>query len=182
MKKYVLIFSIAMSAAFYSCKESNTTETKQSEATTKNLKAVEEINKAIQSGDVSTLDQYLAADAVDHASPMGDIKGADTIKAMLSRIHTMGTDMKMEVIKTLADDEYVFQWMRITGTTATADFGMPIGTKYDMNAIQVSRFQDGKAVEHWEFMQPTDMAKMMGPQGPSAEAMPDSAVTNTPAP
>lgn len=160
-----------------SCSEKKT-ETTTSITTEKNLTATKEINKAIESGDVSKLGDYIAVDVVDHASPLGDIKGIDSIKAMLGKIHTMGTGMKMEIIKTLADDDYVFEWMRLTGTTATPDWGMPVGTKYDINAVQVSRFKDGKAVEHWEFMQPADMAKMMGPQGPQP-MMKDSVVTDT---
>lgn len=159
---------------FLSSCEVKKTDSTDSDAREKNLKAITEINKAIQSGDVSKLDQYIAADAVDHASPAGDIKGVDSIKAMLSRVHSMGTNMNMQDIRTVADGEYVFQWMRLTGTTATADMGMPPGSNYDINAVQVTRFRDGKAVEHWEFMQPADMAKMMGSQNiePAMNEMP----------
>jgi len=162
MKNYLIILMFG----FILCSCSDTkTETKVSALTETNLRASKAINEAIKSGDVSKLGDYIAADAVDHASPMGDINGIDSIKAMLGKIHTMGTDMKMEIIKTVADDEYVFDWMRLTGTTSTADWGMPVGSKYDINAVQVSKFKDGKVVEHWEFMQPADMARMTGPEG-----------------
>lgn len=163
MKKNLFIILI-VSVYSLSCSEKKSETTTTSSTTQKNLSATKEINKAIESGDVSKLDDYIDANVVDHASPLGDVKGIDSIKAMLAKIHTMGTNMKMESIKTLADDEYVFEWMRLTGTTATADLGMPIGTNYDINAVQVSKFKDGKVIEHWEFMQPADMAKMMGPQ------------------
>lgn len=140
------------------------TDTADNDAKDKNVAAITEINKAIETGDVSKLDQYIASDAVDHASPAGDVKGLDSIKSMLGKVHTMGTNMKMANIRTVADGEYVFQWMRLTGTTASSDMGMPVGSNYDINAVQVTRFANGKAVEHWEFMQPADMAKMMGPQ------------------
>lgn len=67
----------------------------------------------------------------------------------------------MELIKELADDEYVFSLMRFTGTSDGAM--MPAGP-YDMQALQVVRFKDGKAVEHWEYMEPREMMKMMPPQ------------------
>lgn len=162
MKKIFLILS-AVGFLLVSCEEKKT-DSVDNDAREKNLTAITEINKAIQTGDISKLDQYIAADAVDYASPFGDIKGVDSIKNMLGKIHTMGTDMKMENIRTVADGEYVFQWMRLTGTTASEDMGMPAGSNYDINAVQVSRFADGKLVEHWEFMQPADMAKMMDPQ------------------
>jgi predicted SnoaL-like aldol condensation-catalyzing enzyme len=43
--------------------------------------------------------------------------------------------------------------------------GMPKGP-YDMTAIEVSKFKDGKAVEHWSFMNMQEMMKMM-PQQPN---------------
>lgn len=68
--------------------------------------------------------------------------------------------------------------MRLTGTTASADWGMPVGSKYDINAVQVTRFKDGKAAEHWEFMQPADMARMTGTQ-PIQPVREDNLITDT---
>ena len=52
--------------------------------------------------------------------------------------------------------------------------GVPPGSKYDMNAMEVSKFKDGKAVEHWTFMQPREMMKMMPPPPGAMKAMGDS--------
>ena len=38
--------------------------------------------------------------------------------------------------------------------------------KVDMNSIELSKFKDGKAVEHWSFAQMADMMKMMGTPPP----------------
>jgi hypothetical protein len=40
--------------------------------------------------------------------------------------------------------------------------GMPTGP-FDMDAIELSKYKDGKAVEHWGFMEMQDMMKMMPP-------------------
>lgn len=127
----------------------------------KNLEACAMVNKAILSGDMAVLDKVLSEDAVDHAGMHGDLVGREAIKTELGKMHSMAPDMKMEVIREIADDDYVFQWLRFSGTAATADMGMPAGTKFDMSAVEVVKFKDGKAVEHWEFMQPSDMMKMM---------------------
>lgn len=161
MKSILLVFSSLL--FLFSISTVNAQSKGKSDKAKKNLEMCHLINKAIESDDMSMLDKAIAKDAVDHAGMHGDIVGLDSIKAELSRFHTMMPDMKFEVVKELADDEYVFQWLRFTGTTATADMGMPIGTKFDMTAIEVSRFKDGKAIEHWEFMQPADMMKMMAP-------------------
>ncbi len=33
----------------------------------------------------------------------------------------------------------------------------------EMTGVDVSKFKDGKAVEHWMYMDPKDMMKMMPP-------------------
>lgn len=158
MRKAFLGASAILLFCCTSCNNDNKSSGGLSATAQKNLDAAHAVNKAIESGDVSKLADYIAADAVDH-SDHGPVKGLDSIKAELAMIHTMGTDMKFETIKEFADDEYVFQWMHFTGNNTSPAMG-PIG-KYDMNAIEVSKFKDGKTVEHWEFMQPADMMKMM---------------------
>jgi predicted ester cyclase len=159
MKKILL----ALTAIFilFSISANAQSKSGKSDKARKNIETCNMINKAIMSGDMNMLDNAIAKDAVDHAGMHGDVMGLDSIKSELGKFHSMVPDMKFEVIREVADDEYVFQWMRFTGTTATADMGMPAGTKMDMTAVEVSKMKDGKAVEHWEFMQPSDMMKMM---------------------
>ena len=129
----------------------------------KNLAASDVINKAFQTGDVSGIDSVVSDDFIDHTD-RGDKKGRDSLKAMVNFIHSNFKDMKMEKIRELGDNEYVFTWMRYTGTS-DGSMGMPKGP-YDMSAIEVAKFKDGKAVEHWSFMDMQDMMEMM-PQQPS---------------
>lgn len=127
----------------------------------KSLEAVHAIDNAITTGDVSKLDDHIAADTVDHAGEKGDIKGLDSIKAALSAMHSMYSNMKIESIKELADHEYVFQWSQFSAVCTVAQMGMPAGSMIDMSPVHISKFKNGKAVEHWEFMQPADTMKMM---------------------
>ena len=80
------------------------------------------------------------------------------------------TESKTEIIKELADDEYVMSWMKVSGTLKTDMMGMKAGDKVDGKSIELSRFKDGKVVEHWTFMEPSEVMKMMGGgQQPPAE-------------
>jgi predicted SnoaL-like aldol condensation-catalyzing enzyme len=162
------LFALAVIAYCISCNTNTGTSTANagsSDAAQKNLAAAHGVNAAVISGNVNNLDSFIAKDAVDHSGMMGDIKGLDSIKAELGKIHTSSTDMKVETVKEFADNDYVFQWLHFTGTAATPDMGMPAGTKYDMNAVEVSKFNsDGKATDHWEFIEPAEMMKMMQQQ------------------
>jgi predicted ester cyclase len=171
MKKILLAIPAAILILLSFHVNAQKSTAKLSDKAKKNLEACKKVNEAIMSGNMALVDQVIAEDAVDHAGMQGDIVGRDSIKAELGRIRTMFNDMKMDVVKELADDEYVFQWMRMTGTPANSQMGMPAGTKFDMTAIEVTKFRDGKAVEHWEFIQPADMMKMMqGGHGMSGDS------------
>jgi predicted ester cyclase len=129
----------------------------------KNIATARAIDDAISSGDVAKLDQYIAADGVDHSGEHGDIKGLDSIKANLKRLHDEYKDMKLESLQSASNGDYVFSLTKFTGTNSTASMGAPAGTHFDMNGVHILKFgSDGKATEHWEYFTMADAMKMMG--------------------
>ncbi len=156
MRKYFL-FILCFSALVYIPCANLLAQGKVKNNRDRNLAATHVISDAFGSGDVSKIDAVVASDFVDHTD-RGDM-GRDSLKAMIKMWKAASKDAKTEIIKELADDEYVFSWMRFTGSS-DGSMGMPAGP-YDMKSIEVVRFKDGKAVEHWGFMEPRDMMKMM---------------------
>jgi predicted SnoaL-like aldol condensation-catalyzing enzyme len=121
----------------------------------KNMEVNDAIMKAYEAGDFSKMGDYIAADAIDHGGEQGDVKGLDSIVASMKRYRAAMPDMKSSMTKSLADDEYVFTWSKTSGTMN--------GAQMNMTGVDVSKFKDGKAVEHWIYMDPSDMMKMMQP-------------------
>ncbi|MEP7143583.1 MAG: nuclear transport factor 2 family protein [Ferruginibacter sp.] len=166
MKKIFCLTGIGLVFLLLSCTDStpktgtDTTAVSQAETNKANNRAV---MKAIDAGDAAVIDSLIAPDAVDHSGPnMTEIKGGDSIKSMLKNIHNSFTDLKTEIIADAAEGDYVFTLSRMTGTTtANPGMGMPPNTKTDMTAVDVVKFKDGKALEHWNYMDPKDMMKMM---------------------
>jgi predicted ester cyclase len=172
MKKFLTIASTGLICFCTSCNSNNAGNT-QGE---KNIATVHAVNDAIESGDVSKLDQYIAADAVDHAGEHGDIKGLDSIKANLAHFHDTYKDMKFDEVQDAANGDYVFSLTRFTGTNSVASMGAPAGTHFDMTSVQLVKFNsDGKATEHWEYMTMGDMMKMMGGEHMGMENKMDTA-------
>jgi len=136
-------------------------ESKNNSKTYKNIEASRAVSKAFGSGDVTGIDSVVSDKFVDHTD-RGDV-GRDSLKAMIKMVNATNKDMKMEVLKELGDDDYVFTWMRFTGTSDGTI--MHVGP-YNMTGMQVVRCEDGKIVEHWEFMEPREMMKMMPPPPP----------------
>lgn len=172
MKKLLFFTPLALLGIF--CISCSDNSGGMSATAKKNLETNHAIQKMFETKDFSKLGDYVAEDGIDHAGETGDIKGLANIKAEMQKMSAMSENDKTEIIKELADDEYVMSWCRYTSTAKVAWMGFKPGDKIDMNAIEVSKYKDGKAVEHWSFAQPVEMMKMMGTPPP---AMPMAADT-----
>ena len=148
----LLFLSIGITIVFISC---NSNSGGMSATAKKNMEVNDAIMKAYEAGDFSKMGDYIATDAIDHGSDHGDVKGLDSIVADMKRYRAMMPDMKSTMSRSLADDEYVFTWAKIAGTMN--------GKSITMSSVDVSKFKDGKAVEHWIYVDPKDMMNMMPP-------------------
>jgi len=162
MKKCITIVSGGLMLLCISCNNSGGGVNTQAE---KNMDAVKAVNRAIESGDMNKLDQYIASDGVDHAAGDHgqDIKGLDSIKAALGRWHDEYKDLKLEEVQQAANGDYVFTLSRFKGTNTVPSMGAPAGTHFDMTSVEVVKFNsEGKATDHWGYISMTDAMKMMG--------------------
>jgi ketosteroid isomerase-like protein len=142
----------------------------------KNLETAKNIRDAIASKDMAKLGDFIAADCIDHSGDHGDIKGLDSIKAQIQVYRAMA-DEKTDIIKELADDDYVMSWEHNTGKYLTTGYGHKTGDPFDLQEIEIIRFKDGKAVEHWSMMPPADVMKMMATT--AAPVTMDNAILHT---
>jgi len=137
------------------------------------------IQQCFDKKDFSNWAIIFATDAVDHAGDAGDIKGIDNMKTEFEKMSANNENAKTTIIKEIADDEYVMSWLHFTGTIKEAQMGMKAGDKYDMKAIELAKFKEGKAVEHWTFLEPAEMMKMMGNMQQSMPMPADSMKVDT---
>lgn len=179
MKNCLSIVAVAALFALSACnndKKENSTEGTTpaapavDSAAIKNLAVSHAINKGFETGDFSAIRSMIADDAVDHSGPQGDVKGADAIIASMKEMQASSTGMKTEVVKELADKDYVFEWMKMSGTMSTDAYGMKKGQSFNSQSIEVTKFNSAnQATEHWTFMTMEDMMKMMPPPPPPAK-------------
>src|SRR5271169_3244656 len=112
MKKYLTVLAILFCCYCISC--NNKPENGPSATTQKNLDAMHGVTKAFETKDFSKLGDYIAQDGVDHAGDKGDIKGLDSMKVEFAKSVANIDNQKTEIIKELADDEYVMSWDHYT--------------------------------------------------------------------
>ena len=159
MKKIFSIALAGMLCAYCSCNQPATPAADDNKAAEqKNLAAAQAIGNAFKNGTPGALDSLIADDFVDHTEH-GDVKGRDSLKSMINMMHTTMKDMKMESVNDAASGDFVYSWMNYSGNS-DGSMGMPKGP-YNMNMIELSKFKDGKATEHWAFMDARDVMKMM---------------------
>jgi predicted SnoaL-like aldol condensation-catalyzing enzyme len=169
MKKLLILVTSCSLLGIMSCNDkkdsaTTSTETKSVDDGMKTsdkakLDAFNTVSDAFQTGDVSKIDGVVAEDFLDHGD-MKDVKGRDSLKAMILAMHAKMKDAKSQTINQVVSGDYVYSWMRYTGTS-DGSMGMPAGP-YDMSAIELVKFNgENKATEHWAFMEMREMMKMM---------------------
>lgn len=168
MKKLFSLFSAICLCFLLSCNSSDS-GSKTNEQAQKNLDAMHAVNKMFETGDYSKIADYIDSNAVDHAGMKGDVVGLDSIKAEFAMFGTMMGNMKSETVKEMADSNYVMAWMKQSGTMKMDGMGMKAGQNFNLEAIEVAKFKDGKSTDHWTFINYTDMMKMMPPPPPMKE-------------
>ena len=167
MKKLAFAFSAVILSCLITC-TNNTAHEGGSEKAHKNLENLKAALSMFEKGDYSKAGDYIATDGVDHSSPKGEVKGLDNLKAMFAQMGSTMSDVKNEIKRELADDEYSMVWIRQTWTQTKDEpmMGMKAGQKGDMQTVEVCKHgADGKITDHWGFMSMADMMKMM-PQLP----------------
>src|SRR5689334_14126151 len=171
MKKSVFAISTIIVCVLLGCNGTNGNSGGMSDKAKKNLESAQAIAKMFESGDFSKVGDYIASDAVDHSGMGGEKKGLDSIKAEFNSMGTTMSNMKNETVKELADDDYVFQWLKETSTMKVDEMGLKAGSTNTFSAVEVSKFNaDSKVTDHWTFINPDDMMKMM-PQMPGGNKM-----------
>ncbi len=173
MKKLLVVISAGFFCFLISC-DSKKESGGMSDAAKKNLDAQHGVINCFDTKDFSKIGDYIAEDCIDHGGEKGEIKGLANMKAEFEKMVVTMDSQKTETIAELANDEYAMSWLHFSGTYKTDQMGMKAGDKYDMKALELSKFKDGKAVEHWTFMEPKDMMdmmKMMPPPPPAKDSI-----------
>jgi hypothetical protein len=161
MKKFLFVAASLLLLA--SCKNTSQIPTASSTQAQVNAQHSLEVYKALETGDVSKLDSFLAKDFVDHGGADGiDLKGRDSIKLRIADLHTHFTGLKFDVLsQSTADNGYHFALVKMTGTTKDSLIGVLPGTKIQSTSVDVVKVKDGMATEHWSFIDQKRVVEMV---------------------
>jgi predicted ester cyclase len=180
MKKFIFIPAFALVCLIYGCNTHGSTDTGTGGTDTAYINKIKDFNVAVYKGfsnsDLSIFDTaHFTPDVTDHSMGPKDVVGLDSVKASLSKMFSQMKDLKFDIISQSVDGDVSMIWSRMRGTSTSPASGFATGTPIDMLSVDVLKFKDGKVSEHWGYMDPNDMMKMMPPSPPKMPMM-DSAM------
>lgn len=99
-------------------------------------------------GDLSILDELMAADVVEHQR--GNRSGRDGAKAVVRTLHAWMSNFSLTVEDLAVSGDTVWTRNRGRGVNTGSVMGhAPTGRSVEVDVIDILRFEDGKVVEHW---------------------------------
>ena len=117
-------------------------------------------------GNLDSLADYMGADVVDHQvmdPTMTTNKGLPYVRDMLARMHTAMPDFHQEILGISTNGDRTYLHLRLTGTNSGPMNGQPAtGKGIDVQGVDILRFENGKAVEHWGYMEEMKMMQQLG--------------------
>ncbi len=118
--------------------------------------------------DLKAVDRYISTKMVEHSPMPGHKSDFAGVKAMFADMLKSMPDMHVTIDDIVADGDRVVVLSTLSGTPKTPMMGMqPAGKKISSKGIDWVVLKDGKAVEHWGYM---DMDAMMKGYKPAAPA------------
>lgn len=157
MKKALLL--LMMGLTFVACSEKDP----MAETEAKNLAAFKSFDEAMQKNDMASLDKYVDAGYVAHQMMPGQKPGLEGLKESFAMMKASFPDTKWTYTNTWAEGDYVIGHFQMSGTMTGPMGPMPASNKkYDVSGVDVIKYKDGKAIEHWMYMEDRKMMEQMG--------------------
>jgi steroid delta-isomerase-like uncharacterized protein len=121
------------------------------------------VEEFINRGNLAVLDELTAPDFVDHSAPPGVPPSAEGIKTLFAMLRAAFPDLHATVEDQVAEGDRVVQRVTTHGTMKGDFQGMPAsGKEATWSGIHITRYVDGKAVEHWSVVDQLGMLAQLG--------------------
>lgn len=112
---------------------------------------------------LDAVDQYMAADFVDHSAPPGVPCDREGVKMQFSMFFAALPDLEAIIHDQVADEEKVVTRKTLRGTHLGPWLGIPpTGKVIDIEVIDILRVRDGKITDHWNQVDRLGLLQQMG--------------------
>jgi len=120
-------------------------------------------NEGINKGNLDLIDELVADNFVEHEAIPGMSQGKQAVKDWFVMFRKGFPDLKFTVNDMVAEGDKVWTYITISGTNSGPFMDMDAtGKKIETKGIDIVRFENGKAVEHWGVTDNTTMMQQLG--------------------
>lgn len=148
----------------------------------KNKEIAAKILKAFDDGNVNAFDGLIAKDVISHSEMPPEIKttGLESVKEMCKMQKKAFPDIKTTIHTMGVAGDTVMVYYTTTGTNSGPFMGQPASNKkITTEGVDIIRFKNGKAVEHWGVYDNLKMMQQLGMM-PPPPSPPMTPTLNTP--
>jgi len=121
------------------------------------------LEEVINKGNVAVIDELSGANFVDHQAPPGVPPTVEGIKGYITMFRAAFPDLHYTIEDSIAEGDRVVQRTTAHGTMKGDFMGMPAsGKSATWSEIHITRFENGKAIEHWAVVDQLGMLAQLG--------------------
>ena len=121
------------------------------------------VEEVINNGNFALAYELAAPNYVDHAAPPGVPATIEGLKVFFTGLRAAFPDLHYAVDDVIAEGDTVVQRNTASGTMKGDFMGMPASGKWaSWSEIHISRFENGKVVEHWGVVDQLGMLQQLG--------------------
>jgi steroid delta-isomerase-like uncharacterized protein len=131
----------------------------------KNTAAVKRFyDEVMGKGNLKVIDELVADNYVDHHAPDPKIPANKAgLNQTMAMFRTAFPDLQITVDDIIAKGDKVWAYTTTRGTNKGEFMGMPAtGKKVEVKGLDIVRFVNGKAVEHWRLNDDLTMMQQLG--------------------
>ena len=119
--------------------------------------------EVVNGGNIALIDELCAENFIEHEVFPGLTQDREGVKKFFTMMRTAFPDFKMDVEFMMTDGDKVACYITMTGTHKGEFMGMPAtGKAFSVKTIDIMRFENGKAVEHWGVTDGMTMMEQLG--------------------
>jgi steroid delta-isomerase-like uncharacterized protein len=121
------------------------------------------LDEVLNRGNLAVIDELTGPNFVDHSIPPGVPATIEGFKGFVTMLRAAFPDLHFTIEDTIAEGDRLVQRTTAHGTMRGDFQGMPAsGKDATWSEIHITRFADGKVVEHWGLVDQLGMLAQLG--------------------
>jgi steroid delta-isomerase-like uncharacterized protein len=122
------------------------------------------VDEILNGRNLRVMDDIFSTAFVEHEElPPGTPPGREGPRILFNMLHTAFPDFKATIEQLIAEGDKAVVYMKWTGTHKGEFMGIPpTGKRFSIGVMDIIRFADGEAVEHWGIMDSATMMQQLG--------------------